>query len=147
MSDNYLTLIPTDPYFVPTDEEMREAQAALAALVPNAGQVIARVTPAPAFVDAGVNFQRVSCNECGSEIPQEAWVSAMQVAAQTDFADLGTLTPCCGARVSLNDLVYDWPQGFARFALEVMNPDVESVDASRIAQVVGHPLRLVWAHF
>lgn len=146
MSDNTLTLIPTDPYFVPTDEAIRGARAALAALVPRAGQIIARVTPAPTFVGAGANFQSVSCNECGSEISPTAWTSAMQVAAQTDFADLTTLAPCCGARVSLNDLVYDWPQGFARFALEVMNPGVESVDASRIAQVVGHPLRLVWAH-
>jgi hypothetical protein len=57
--------------------------------------------------------------------------------------------PCCGAATSLNDLVYEWPQGFARWALEIMNPGrgfLTDEEIERLARTVGHPLREIRTH-
>jgi hypothetical protein len=44
----------------------------------------------------------------------------MDAAERDHFTDLTIVTPCCGTHTTLNDLVYDWPQGFARWRVEVM---------------------------
>ena len=62
--------------------------------------------------------------------------------------------PCCGASVSLNDLRFDAPAGFARFSLEVWNPDYELEHfgelpadiPARLAEILGTPVRHIWAH-
>jgi hypothetical protein len=57
--------------------------------------------------------------------------------------------PCCATGVDLNELVYDWPQGFARFSLSAMNPNVENLNAdqeAQLADVLGTSLRRIWTH-
>jgi hypothetical protein len=57
---------------------------------------------------------------------------------------------CCGALVSLNDLIYEWPAGFARFVLEAMNPNVRDIaddELASLAAILGTPLRKIWARY
>jgi hypothetical protein len=52
--------------------------------------------------------------------------------------------------VSLNELRYDWPAGFARVVLEAMNPDVPDLPATALAELaqrLGAHLRVIWAHY
>ncbi len=57
--------------------------------------------------------------------------------------------PCCQATCTLNELTYDWPQGFARFSLEVMNPNIGELPKSGIvsfADILGCPLKVIYQH-
>jgi hypothetical protein len=55
--------------------------------------------------------------------------------------------PCCGKPTTLNDLVYEWPQGFGRFAIVAMNPGIEKVSDRQKAELektLGTPLRVIY---
>jgi len=150
VSDNFLRLIPTDPEYTPDAQAADEARAYLATLVPDADEVKAAMTSEIAFIDQGANFERISCPRCGAEIDESWWADEVERASNTAFAQLDVITPCCAARVSLNDLDYRWPAGFARFVLEAMNPQVRDLDESataRLAAMLGTPLRRIWAHY
>jgi hypothetical protein len=149
MSDNVLKLIPVDPLYVPEASAQLEATRLLALLVPEAEDVIVTVTDQVRFVDQGTNFERVSCPNCGSELDTQWWQSAMSSASKTDYSQLQVSTPCCGSVLSLNELRYVWPAGFARFVLEVRNPDGDISDnyLFLISRILKCEIRKIWAHY
>ena len=58
-------------------------------------------------------------------------------------------TPCCGAKVTLHELDYEWPQGFGRFALDVMNPNIGKLDDKyklEFEDILGTKLRVIYQH-
>jgi hypothetical protein len=74
----------------------------------------------------------------------------MGEAYEAEFATLEVATPCCGEAMSLNDLRYDWPAGFAHASLTVAEPQREWLDETELAQVaadLGHPVRQVMVHY
>ena len=75
----------------------------------------------------------------------------MDRAAADDFEALAVTLPCCGASSTLNDLVYHWPAGFARYVLEAMNPGPAGfLDPEQLAQLqldLGCELRQINAHY
>ena len=100
------------------------------------------------FVDCGDNFETVACPRCGADLG-EWWSVVMEAAHEQRFRDLRATPPCCGYTQSLNELVYAWPMGFARYTLEAINPGVGSLPEAVIARLetaLGSPLRLIWAH-
>jgi hypothetical protein len=150
MSDNLLRLIATDPEFAPSPESAEVARRQLARLVPDAEEVRAVLTDDVIFIDAGINFERVRCPGCGRELDEEWWTEQMDNASTAKFSSLEITTPCCASRVSLNDLTYEWPVGFARFILEARNPNVKDLPDDAIAALgaaLGTPLRRIWAHY
>ena len=117
----------------------------LAEHLPAADRVDAEVARDIEFIDAGENFESVSCPGCGQSL-DDWWGEAMSEAAEDGFTDLLVTTPCCGASTSLNDLVYEFPQAFARFSLSACNPGVpnlpEGVQAE-VERLLGCPTRTV----
>ncbi|EKX63330.1 hypothetical protein Sipo8835_25475 [Streptomyces ipomoeae] len=110
MSDNYLTVIPTDPYWQPGRDAADRAAAVLSGMLPDDD---ARL---------GLDAQ---------------WHDSVEVV-------------WCGAETSLNELVYDWPMGFARFRIEVLYPNrgwLTDEELAAVADALGHPLRQVLIHF
>lgn len=88
------------------------------------------------FYDCGANFENVFCPHCRSSISMDWWVGTMDA----DFVDEGFrlahyALPCCGRESNLNDLQYDWPQAFGRFAITVMNPDVAEVPRALLSTI------------
>lgn len=62
---------------------------------------------------------------------------------------LPTELPCCGANMNLNQLIYEFPQAFARFRLEAMNPGIGELpdeDREEFEQILGCPLIVVYRH-
>ena len=62
---------------------------------------------------------------------------------------LTTPTPCCSQSTTLNDLDYDWPQGFARWRIEILNPSVGRLrpEAEQaLSDALGHAVRLIYTH-
>jgi hypothetical protein len=73
------------------------------------------------------------CPRCAAEIDLDWWHARIDDDAQEDsFRLVSYALPCCGAKVTLNDLEYDRPQAFGRFRWEVTNPGVgELTSANR----------------
>ena len=153
VSDNWIRVIPIDPTFVPTAQAASTGRDLLDRLAP------ASATGSPArevdlgaivFVDAGSNFDSVACPWCGAAIDLDWWRDRMDAAVLSGFTDLLTRTRCCDVTTSLNDLRYDWPQGFARWSLEVMNPINHSLSDAEVASIgdaVGIAVRAIYVHY
>lgn len=146
MSDNYLILIPTDPNWTPDGASAEKAGNIVAELTPDAEEAEGFIMDEVEFFDAGDNFKGVTCPHCGADVT-DWWPGAMDKANDLAFGDLGVTMPCCGRPSSLNDLVYDMPQGFAQFAITVTEPGIERLDEAalrRVGEALGHPVRAIW---
>ena len=58
-------------------------------------------------------------------------------------------TPCCGAQYTLHQFVYEWPQGFGRFALDAMNPAIGELEErykAELEEILGTKLRVIYQH-
>jgi hypothetical protein len=144
VSDTYLRIIPDDPNFVPSTGGERRVVDLLAALVPGS-KVVAKRSGVQ-FFDPGENFERVLCPNCRADLTS-LWQRGMDRASSTRFSDLTFVTPCCGSASDLNQLVYEWPAGFARFVLEVSGFDVVRFlpegHIERLAQCLGCRVRQI----
>ena len=150
MSDNWIALIPKDPRHVPDAERQSRARARLAEIAPDADEIEIKVSDQIEFVDCGANFERIRCPSCNTEISVEWWQERMDA----DCVDGGfTLRQyamsCCGVGHSLDQLLYEWPQGFARFVIGAMNPKIDKLSDEQKAEfeeVLGTPLRVIYQH-
>jgi hypothetical protein len=150
MSTNLLRIIPTDPAWTPNERAAGDALAALRDLAPGASATEAVRHDDVTFVDQGANFEAVRCPACGAELDVDWWQEAMEAAHRVRFADLAVVVPCCGVPASLNELDYDWPAGFARFVLEARDPGRQGPtdeELARVTAALGHPVRVIWAHY
>jgi len=80
----------------------------------------------------------------------EWWSMAMEVGHEQHFKDLRVTTPCCALHTTLNDLEYSWPAGFARYTLEVLNPNIAELKPSvqrRLEAALQAPVRVIWAEY
>lgn len=148
MSDNWLILIPNEPDFVPKEESIALAETQLSAALPLAEEIEAILTEETRFIDCGGNFDSISCPFTKKPIDMDVWSEAMHKAAETDFTDLSFVSPFTGQKTSLNDLVYDFPQGFAKFSIEAMNPDgdLSEQQIQEFEKMLGCKLRKIWRH-
>jgi hypothetical protein len=150
MSDTILSLIPQDPSHMPDASAQESAVSLLRSLAPQADRVEAQVFDNVTFIDQGENFESVHCPGCKIEVEIASWQEWMSKASESEFRDLSLTMPCCGGSTSLNDLIYEWPAGFARFALVIQNPNIDGwLGAEKLAEVgdvVGCKLRQIYAH-
>lgn len=149
MSDNYIMLIPTGPQYVPETEAIERARRRLAAFLPEAQDITAKVTEHVEFISAEGNSESISCPACGAALDWGWWRQVMDAAYERRFADLIVRVPCCEAETSLNDLRYHFSQGFARFVLSARYPQIPRLSEQQIgelSEIVGCQLRQVWVH-
>src|SRR5262249_53337497 len=134
MSDNWLRYAPTDPWFQPTAAAAAKAEALLSAFLPQSEEVTPKFFGGVQFVDPGQNWSGVLCPSCGADA-ESWWSQAVSEAADGGFLSLHVLTPCCGQRVSLNDLRYVWPAAFSSFVLDAMNPNSKGLHPGQLQQL------------
>ncbi len=150
MSDNWIRIIPEQPDFVPDELNQQRAVSYFRTIAPEADEIETLVNDHIVFVDCGANFETVACPSCGTEIAIDMWLGWME----EDFDGKGfTLKsyamPCCGVRHTVPELIYDWPQGFARFELSAMNPELGELSQevrSRFQEILGCPVRIIYQH-
>lgn len=149
MPDNILKLIPTSPGYIPDAMAQRKVRDLLDLYLPEGTLVRISVTDEIRFIDQGSNWERVLCPICGTELNIEWWQQAMDDAYRTQFTNLSVRLPCCSAVSSLNDLDYEWPAGFARFVIEISNPntDLDDQQMHSLERILGCKLRKIWAHY
>jgi len=149
VSDNFIILIPRDPRLIPTPTRRESALASLAQIVPEADEIELVVEEGVAFFDCGGNFERAACPQCGAELT-EWWSDHMgEDYGEGGFRLAVYATPCCAHACSLNDLVYEWPQGFARFAVSIRNAgfgELGQEHVRELAETLGTSLRLIYKH-
>jgi hypothetical protein len=113
---DFLILIPTDPTYVPSEEQAEAGADALEALLPRADEVTYDMFDDVRFIDAGEAFEAITCPLCGKDA-QAWWEGAMDQAAESEFEDLAVTATCCGGATNLNALIYQPAAAFARFTL------------------------------
>jgi len=122
-------IIPTDPFWLPSPAACDAVGSAL------------RRHPSIAFLDPGAPFNAIGCPACGAAIAEHWWRERMEAGydAERDAYEVLTVEPpCCGRFVSLNDLAYEPPAGFARVEVAAGRGDL-----ARVAAALGHAVRLV----
>ncbi|MGB4771268.1 MAG: hypothetical protein WBP58_07410 [Chitinophagaceae bacterium] len=148
MSSTVLKIIPTNAHYVPEKFQQEKAKVFLNKLY-KSGKIEFITTDITEFIDQGENFDSVSCNLCGQNIEIEDWQNAVDKAYEKKFADLGFSTPCCNRETSLNDLTYHSAAGFAKFVVTISDAlyEIEERDLNEMQQILGTPLRIIWAHY
>lgn len=150
MADTFLVLIPEQPTWVPSATAREAAVGTLRQALPLADDVSSQLTDEVRWVDCGANFEYVRCPRCATDLG-EWWTLAMEAAHEQQFRDLRLTLPCCAARLSLNDLVYSWPMGFARYTLAATNPNIGTELPERLQRrlegLLGCRLRVIWADY
>lgn len=149
MSDNWIELIPEDPYFVPDRAKQDRARERFAEIAPNSDEIEVKISETVQFFDCGGNFERVCCPACRSEISIEWWQGRMDEDFGDGFKLASYATPCCGLCCTVHGLVYEQPQGFGRFAISAMNPNVGKLaetDKAEFEQILGMKLRVIYRH-
>lgn len=149
VSDNWIILIPEDPRVVPDQAKRDRARDRLAEIARDADEIEIKVSERVEFYDCGANFERVLCPACRSEIPIAWWQERMDEDYGNGFKLAAYATPCCGTDCTLNELVYEWPQGFARFALNAMNPNIGKLEErykTELEGLLGTKLRVIHQH-
>ena len=137
MSHNILRLIATEPEYVPDPRQQQAGQHLLATFVGRSTEVRGTVEDDVAFVDCGANMDRMSCPLCGAPLAKPWWDESMDRAYRSGFRQLAVILPCCGRSCSLNDLIYDWPMGFARYILEAEDPGISRLDDRQLRALEG----------
>ncbi len=79
MSDDWLSFVPTDPYWQPTAEAAKAASELLASFVPEAEEVRTEFSDDVMFVNPSQNLESISCPACKADI-LEWWGGAMDTA-------------------------------------------------------------------
>jgi len=131
MSDNWIILIPTDPDFIPDQERQGEALSYFWEIAPNSDQIDVEASDGIRFIDCGANLTKIRCPSCRKEIDIEWWQDHMDAEFDQEDPLRPVALPCCKAMHGLNELHYHWPQGFARFSIEAMNPQIPDLSASQ----------------
>ena len=150
MSDHWIALVPQDPNFVPDSQTHDDALELFHAIAPDAEEIRIKLFDKIRFFDCGGNFERIICPPCGQEISIDWWQDRMN----DDYDGNGFLlakysTPCCGASIGLNEFQYDWPQAFARFGIDAMNPNIGELSdehRSEFERILGTPLMTIYQH-
>lgn len=101
----------------------------------------------PVFVDCGSNLERIVCPKCGTELSFNWWSKAMGRLNESEFILLETKLPCCGKIISLNDLKYYFPCGFACCEIDILNPICDFGDyiIDSIQKILGINVRIIKA--
>ena len=126
MSDTVFSFIPKDPYIKLTSKTVDEIKERFR----NELTIKIDVSERVEFADAGENFDTIRCPYCGYSL-MGWWGEAMDYAYNRDkgFLGLDIATPCCKKETTLNDLIYDFDQGFYKtiVIVEDDNVNIESV--------------------
>jgi len=150
MSDNWIALIPANPDFVPDSERQNQALQYFWSIAPDADNIQIKQSDHLMFFDCGANLERITCPHCGGEIVVDWWQDQMTEDYEDEFTSLKSYSlPCCGKLSTMAELKYEWPQGFARFGIDAMNPKIGTLpdeEKERFEDILGTPLLTIYQH-
>jgi hypothetical protein len=130
VSDNFVLLVPADPWFVPSPEQEDGARRLYGDRMPRGEDLESTVAWPMGIVALGENSGTFWCPRCEAELDWE-WIGELW-----DEREPRPLTvPCCGGTTTLADLRSDAGDCFARFTLQIRDPDCWEAPAEVVAAV------------
>jgi hypothetical protein len=150
MSDNYIIIIPKNYDFIPN--------SLLEALLINEINKIVKTrdsldiirTEGIRFIDCGSNFEKIVCPNCGKELEIEFWQEKMdEYFNGYSFLLEKFPLPCCKMEFNLNELVYIWEQGFGKYSIEILNPDIDRLSIENIdtfGNILKQQVKIIYRH-
>jgi len=149
VSTTILKLIPHAPDYLPIKTAQEKASTWLSSIFPDSSRIEVNSWDEVKFVDPGENFEHILCSFCNENLKLDWWHKVMDLACEDDFKNLEVQVPCCHSIVSLNELDYVWAAGFARFVLEIFEPNstLSSESLSLLEQLLECRLRQIWARY
>jgi hypothetical protein len=151
MSDEYITIIPEQPIFVPDPARQSQVVSYFSSIVPDSTEVKGSTNDHIQFVDCGENFESIKCPSCNKPIDMETWQEWMGM----DYAEKGFNLnlhdmACCGARHTLHELKYLFPQGFAKYQLSAINANIGQLSESQVEKfekILDCPVRVLYRRY
>ncbi len=150
MSDNYVIFISEDPNFQPTKSEDKEALKLANELNPDSEDINSEFFENSQFIDCGANLTSILCPHCKKEIDIEWWEERVSEDIEDDYFKLENyILPCCGKSGNLNNLVYNMPQGFSKYKLEIMNPnksEISQEEKNNFEKILKTKIKIIYQH-
>ncbi len=150
MSDHWVCVIPRDADYVPSTAQAEAALSLLRHLAPDSDEVTFTVDDHILFRDCGENLESISCPFCSATLDEDWWSDRMSTDHDGQGFFLSPIRlPCCDQSATLNQLHYNFDQGFSRFILEAMNPNIGELtdeQITRLSDLLGTPLRAIYQH-
>ncbi|MFF2194302.1 hypothetical protein [Streptomyces sp. NPDC058157] len=154
MSEDVLSIIPSDPWWQPDRDAVDHVIALVEELAPGVADGVDMEIDVTwhhvvTAVDCGGNLERIGCPLCRAAIGKEWWGGLLEARCEDGFSTLAIEVPCCGGTTTLDVLDYDWPCGFARFEIAVWNPErlwFSEDELTALADRMGHPVKQIRAH-
>ncbi len=150
MSESYAVVIPADPKAAmpETAEAVREALERIVGSDRSRIKDYGKLQ----FIDCGGNFESLACPACADKIELDVWSGWMDEDwhGKEGFHLHRHATPCCGEGVTLNDLIYFLPQGFARWfvsAYDTAHGPLTDAETRTLSELAGMPLRAIYQHY
>ena len=150
MSDSFIVLIPADPHAA-LPETAEAVRAELADIVETPDSRVKDYGKLQ-FIDAGQNFERIGCPSCGHTFTIPEWHEWMNADwhGEEGFHLHTRSSPCCATDMTLNDLVYEWPQGFAHWfvgARDVNHGRLTDDELALLQDIAGIGLKPIYQHY
>jgi hypothetical protein len=157
-----MRVIPTDPDWQPTAEAAAGAVEYLAGLFAGPGDDVEAVEPEfyqrTTLIDCGQYLQDCSCTRCDTAIGLDWFWDLLRarnggrMAGAPTVGELGVIVPCCGAAVTLPELRFENPVGFARFEVTAMNWtrsawQLSDEELATMGNILGHSVTQVHARY
>lgn len=143
MSDTITKIISENPYSKAVYEQKQKIAEYLKDFEINAEE-----NEFPQFIDCGGNLEEITCPCCGETLDFDWWGEKVSELFENDFSDPTVTVPCCGKSVSVNDLKYNMPCGFASAEISINdNVDLSADDIATLNGIVGEPIRIIKAHY
>ncbi len=98
MSDDILSIIPTDPHWQPVQDAADRAAAIMADLAPGEPDGVDAEIDVTwhdniAVIACGANLERIGCPHCGASIDTEWWHDLLEAHFDEGFANLAVKAP------------------------------------------------------
>lgn len=154
MSDDVLSIIPSDPRWQPNRDAVDRVIALVEELAPGTAngvdlEIDVKWHDVVTVVDCGGNLERIGCPLCQAPIDMEWWGGLLEARSEGGFPTLAIEVPCCGGSTTLDALEYDWPCGFARFEIAIWNPEhpwFSEEELTALEHRLGHSVKQIRAH-
>jgi len=117
MSDHWIAIIPRNINSTVDLNALHQVADEMRRIAPEADEVEVIHGDVVRMFDCGGNLETIGCPACKGELDTQWWQDRVDDGYDEDDEsfDLKELElPCCGHRCTLNDLRYDFDQGFSR---------------------------------
>lgn len=145
-----LKIIPRNPDYTVSQGQLLEIEKYLTKNFP-AKDIRVKQYDTIQFIDCGENFERVICGNCWDTVDIDLWQNWMTKSYETGFKDRTINMQCCVDTSSLDKLIYEQAQGFAKLIIQIDNMTYDELSIQTFANLqdfkVGALMRTVKAKY